>query len=589
METARHYAIIAGRAPDLGIESLPQFDRCQALLASLQPRAAQLQHIAAADRIDRTIYFEHLLTLSLMVAHMNRKLYELGQERTELQKDFARGVTDKGEVQRKLKTLDDKIAVLDHKMDAIFAADPANLLLTVKVGQQKRPLYQKIVADYYHLLSVEIVGSRLIETIQKSNQPLLDSAWEEVTTRHRQFLHQAWRHTCGERKLRRLLRPHEFAALGFYIKHRGLVARVESLLTEAQDDGLLKVQHKVEGHFAARLTPKHFHNSASSFFGSLAALTLPAFLVPSKYNAFTLTAMGVAGALHTGHRTKALYDMRHQLEAGALSGLNSYELYHDFRRNTSLSRTAFSQLSVTALAMVLRRMPREAAAATTKVDSKLLLAVGTVGSLASMLITETLQTGNMNFLKDRDFFYNMFIVAAIDFTLICLASPSLALSYEARTALTAAASVLLSVTGHVLSGKEMNWDRIIFDTTFVSTFSLLKTKYFYTNGAHYLVKKLKEQGIDNIGARTAAVSVLSLMNNFAGNVPYAVIARRWVERQPTYHKFPLPEGRRGDELDHIDLEQQLELLLAQHNLEDDELRQILLQATDSASRATAKP
>ena len=576
METARHYALSAGRVPDLGIESLRKFDRCQALLTSLQRRHANLLGIAESERIDRTAYFEHLLMLSLALAHMNRRLYELGKARTELQKDFMRSVTDKGEVQEKLKTLDDKIATLDRKMDSIFAADPANLLLTVEVGPQKQPLYQKIVADYYHLLSVEIVGLRLIETIQEANQPLLDSAWKKVTTRNRKFLHQAWRHTCGKHKLRGLLRPHKFATLGFYAKHRGLVARVESLLTEAEDNALLEVQGEVESYFKQRITPEHFHNSTSSFFGTLAALTLPAFLV-TKHNALTLMAMGVAGGLQAGYRTKALYDMRYQLETGALSGLNSYNLYHDFRRNTSLSRTVFSQLSVAALAVVLRRaaMPSKRAVEFTGVNKTLLTTVGVLASLSSMLVTEAVQTGNVNFLKDRDFLYNMIIVAGLE--VFIYASAGLKLPYAKQAALLSSASVLISVTGHVLSGKKINWDRIIFDSTYVSTYSLLKAKYFYYKGGRHLISKLKERGIENVGAISGVLSVLALINSVAGNLPYAVIARHWVERQPDYHKFPLPAGQRGDELGHIDLEQQLDHLLAQHNLEDAELKKILRQ------------
>ena len=574
MKTARHYAFIAGRVPDLDIESLQKFDRCQALFTSLQRRQEELHSITEDDRIDRAAYFEHLLILSLALTHMNRRLYELGKERTELQKDFMRSVTGKGKVNARLKTLDDKIAVLDRKMDSIFAADPANMLLTVGVGHNKRPLYQKIVADYYHLLSMEVTGARLIETIQESNQPLLDGAWEKVTTGNRKFLHQAWRHTCGERKLRGLLRPHKLAALGFYIKHRGLVARVESLLTEQKEDTLLGLQRDAESYFAKRITPEHFHSSASSFFGLLAALTLPAFLVPSKYNKFTVPAMGVAGALYSGYRTKALYDMRTQLETGALSGLNSYDLYHDFRHNTSLIRTAFSHFSVTALAVVLRRMPKEQKKLE-NVNTKLLLTVGTVGSLFSMFVAETAQTGNINLLKDRDFLYNMLIVVAIDFTLIYLSSPALALSYENRVALTAAASVLLSVTGHVISGKKISWDRIIFDTTYVSTYSLLKAKYFYTNGTHWLTEKLNKSGTSRVGAETAIASAMALLSNFAGNVPYSYIARHWVERQSTYNKFPLPDGQRGDELGNIDLEQEIDRLLAKHNLEDAELKKVL--------------
>ena len=265
METTRSYAIIAGRAPDLYMNLLQKFDRCHALLASSQQRHTELLTITAADRIDRTAYFEHLLMLSLALAHMNRKLYELGNERVALQKDFMSSVTGKGEVQNRLKAFDDRIAVLDDKMNAVFAADPANMLLTIKVGQKKQPFYQKIVADYYHLLSMGVVGPQLIAAIRESNHLMLESAWEKVTARNRKFLHLAWQHTCGERRLRGLLSPHKFAALGFYIKHRGLVTRVASLLTDQEDDTLLELQQEVDSYFKERIAPEHFHSSASSF------------------------------------------------------------------------------------------------------------------------------------------------------------------------------------------------------------------------------------------------------------------------------------------------------------------------------------
>ena len=586
MKTTRHYAFIAGRMPDLGWQSLQRFDRCQAVFTALQPQREALLGLGDEDKIDSFAYFEHLLMLSLSLAHMNRKLYDLGQKRAALQRNFMRSVTDKNEVQQSLKAVDDKIALLDGKIDTIFAADPANMLLTVKVGQPKQPLYQKIVADYYHALSMEVVGPRLIKTIQEANQPLLDRAWEQATTRNKKFLHHAWQHTCGERRLQQWLRPPKFAGLGFYIKHRDLVTHVKTKLEERKDRVLLEAHAAAENYLAEHIAPENFHSSASSFFGMLGALTLPAFLVPSAHNKYTLPVMGLAGLLYTGYRTKALYDMRHQLETGALSGLNSYNLYHNFRSNTSLSRTIFSHLSITALAMVLRKIPKKPAELT-NVNTKLLVTVGTIGSLSSMLIAETVQTGNVNFLKDRDFLYNLFIVAAIDFTIISLASPALALSYESRVALTAAASVLLSVTGHIISGKEVNWDRIIFDTSYVSTYSLFKAKYFYTNGTHFLTEKLKSMGVNRKGIDTAVASVMALMSNFAGNVPYAVIARRWVERQPDYHKFPLPKGQQSDEMEHIDLEQHLEQhldhMLNKHGIEDDTLKQILRQWLLSSS------
>ena len=574
METARHYALITGSAPDLKLEMLQKFDRCQPLFTALQPSRDELHSITEQDKIDPTAYFEHLITLSLALTHMNRKLYKLGKARDTLEKDFMRSVADKDEVQEKIKELDDKIEVIDRKMDAIFVADPANMLLTIKVGEQKQPLYQKIVSDYYHLLSMDIVGVRLIETIQETNQPLLEDAWQHITTRNRKFLHQAWQHTCGKHRLRWLWRPSKFARLGFYIKHRSLVERIEALLTEKKHNNLLNLQKEAQNYFEKRLSPEHFHSSATSSIGMLAALTVPAFIAGRAYNHITLPLIGTAGVLYSGYRTKALYDMRRQLETGALSGLNSYNLYHDFYRNTSLSRTAFSHLSVTALAWVLRRVPKTPSSIT-NVDSKLLVAVSIVGSLFSMFVTEAAQTGNINFLKDRDFLYNLFVVATIDGAVSWIAS--LALAYESKVALTAAASALLSFSGHVLSGKPMNWDRIIFDTTFISTYSLFKANYFYTNGTRMFIRKLNEKGISRMGTNTAVASAMSLISNFLGNVPYAIVARNWVERRPDYHKFPLPKNQRGDKLEDIDLAQHLDQLLAKHGLEDKELKKTLRQ------------
>lgn len=572
-DTAQRYAHVAGKAPGFAIEQLLALEQCRPLFADLQQQHTELLAVSKAAKIDGDTYFEHLLTLSLALAHMNRRLYELGIERDNIKKNFMRSVTGGGDLQRRIAAIDAQLETLDTKINTVFAADPANLLLTVKVGVRKLPLYQEIVAGYYHQLSKGVTGLQLISAIRADSQVLVDAAWEEVSTRNSEFLQRAWQHLCVRRKHAALLAP-GFVSLGFYVKHRLLVARVNTLLQEQGDTELIVLQHKVEDYFKQRIVPQHYRSSAKSFFGLLAALTAPAFLASSKYNKITLPLMAVSGVSYSGYRTKALYDMQRQLEAGALAGVNSYDLYHDFKRNTSLGRYAFSHLSVVALALVLRRMPAKPAMLK-NVDTKLLAVVSAASSLSSMFFTEAVQAGSINFLKDRDFLYNMFIVTALDFSLAWIASKHL--PYETQIALTAAASVALSVAAHVISGKEINWDRIIFDTTYVSTYSLYKAKYFYTGGSRLLIRKLKEHGIDRKGTATAVTGVMALLNNILGNVPYSIIARNWVEHRSAYNKFPVQDAATSQAGQHTDLEQELDRLLVKHNLEDPEFKRIFLK------------
>ena len=571
METARRYAHIAGQAPDFAIAPLQQFSRCQPLFTTLQRQQDELKTITAADKIDRNVHFEHLLTLSLALAYMNHRQYELGKERDDLQKNFMHHVTSNSEAQQQLDAIDAKIAQLDAKINAIFTADPANMLLIVAIGKHNQLLYQEIVDDYYHHLSKGVTGPQLIMLVQRANQVGLEHAWEKITTNNRKFLHQAWRHTCNQPRWRRWLRPRKFAPLGFYIKHRTLVARVTERLTREEDTALLHLHRDVERYFQQRITPQHYSSSAQSFFGLLAALSAPALFISRDYNRFTLPLMGAAGLLYSGYRTKALYNVRQQLKRGAFSGLNTYELYHNFQRNTSLGRYAFSHLSVTALAMVLRAKARRPAPLK-NVDVKLLTAASTASSLSSMFIAEAVQSGDINFLKDRDFMHNLFIVAALDFTIALIAANSNK-PYTRQVAQIAAASIALSVAAHIISGKEINWDRIIFDTSYISTYSLFKAKYFYVGGSRWLIKKLGERGVQNIGTMTGVASAMALLNNVLGNVPYSIITRNWIERRPSNHKFPLADTY--VDLANIDLEPQLDRLLTATALNTAEQRALI--------------
>ena len=587
LAAARNYALVAGRAPDFAIEPLRKFTKCQSLFAVLEERQEELFAISAANKIEGKAYFEHLLTLSLAFTYMNRKLHELGEERVEIEKNFMRSVSNSTEVDKRLAAIDERIALLNHKIDTVFTADPANMLLTIKVGKRKLPLYQEIVTDYYHLLSTGVVGPKLISMIQQLGQQRLDAAWDEVERRNRKFLHRAWRHTCARGAMSRLWPAHDFKPFGFYLKHRTLVAQVNTLLQQEDDKALLELQRRITTYFVDSLKPQKFRSSGLSFLGTLAALTLPAYIpaylvtkklnVPKKVSNYALPVVGTLGASNAAFRTKALHDIRQQLETGVLTGLNSYSLYDDFRRQTSLSMQAFSHAAVAGLAMVLLRMPKKSDELDKLVKSHrlLLVTMGVVGSVASLVVAETIQTGNINVLKDRDFLYNLLVVAAIDLTVFSFIMMNL--PYETTVALTAAASVIFSVGAHLLSGKEMNWDRIIFDTAYISTFTLFKAKYFYTKGSLKLIDIFKKKGVDNIGTTLGIVGTMGLMNNVLGNFPYAWIARNWVERPVPHNKFPLPKEVARDDFSYYDLAQEIEQVLMTQAGDNTELKELIQQ------------
>ena len=227
--------------------------------------------------------------------------------------------------------------------------------------------------------------------------------------------------------------------------------------------------------------------------------------------------------------------MRQQLRAGVGNGLNSYADYLVFNNGTSLSRYAFSHLAATGLAMVLRKMPKAVDEKFMNVDAKFLAAANAFGSFVSMLAIETMQTKNLNFFKDRESFYNIFSLLTVDFALAYISA--LNLSAEVRIALISSSTMLLALIGHVISGKAINWDRIIYDTTFISTYSLYKSVYFYTGGSRALIKNF------NISSKTGQTSLMSgmaLLSNILGNIPYALIARHWIEKKPPPNMFTAP-------------------------------------------------
>ena len=530
LSSAHRYAAVSGVPVPHDLQQLESFEQCRYLLPSLRDKQQQL-----LSAVPDEAYFEHLLILSLTVAQLNHRLHKLGIEKAAIQKNFMADVLHHDKSRTKLATLDKKISTLQEKLDTIFSSDTANLLLTMPVAnpaeaKQQLPLFQKIVLDYQQLLADGAMGPDLLASVRAQNTAALQQAATTLLTTSAKLLQQAWQHTCAKRKRAKS------EALLFYFKHRALVQHVETLLASAELADLAALHDKLRTAATNKLKPAHYRTSPRSFFGLLGALVVPSFFVAHKHNKFTLPLMALAGLSVTWSKTQTLQRMRQQLHAGVGNGLNSYADYLLFKNNTSLSRYAFSHLAATGLAMVLRKIPKGIDESFMNVDAKFLAFANAFGSLATMLAIETIQTKNLNFFKDRESFYNVFALLTVDFALAYISA--LNLSDEMRIALISSSTMLLSVFGHVISGKEINWDRIIYDTTFISTFSLYKSIYFYTGGSRALIKNFN---ISTKTGQTALMSGMALLSNALGNVPYAVISRHWIEKKPPPNMFAVPD------------------------------------------------
>ena len=542
LSAAYRYAQVSGVPMVHDLAELERFKQCRHLLLTLRDREQQLRY---AEVVSDDAYFEHLLILSLTVAQLNHKLHELGVEKAAIQKNFMEDVIHHDASRAKLVALEEKISTLHTHVDTIFSSDTANMLLTVPVARaeatkQQLPFFQKIVLDYQQLLADGALGAEIITALHIQNKTLLRQAATSMVSRSMRLLQQAWQHTCTEHKL--ALPKQKSARLSFYFKHRALTQHVESLLVEAQVPDLTALHDKLRTAAADELKPSHYRASPRSFFGLLGTLVVPSFFVNHKHNKFTLPLMAVAGLSVTWSRTRMLQRMRQQLHAGVCSGLNSYADYFAFKNGTSLGRYAFSYLAATGLAMVLRKIPKGIDETFMKADATSLAFANTFGSLVSMLAIETVQTKNINFLKDRESFYNIFSLLTVDFALAYISA--LKLSDEMRIALISSSTMLLSIIGHVISGKEINWDRIIYDTTFISTYATYKSIYFYTGGSRALIKNFN---INTTAAQTALMSGMALLSNILGNIPYALISRHWIEKKPPPNMFPVQDNIQSGE------------------------------------------
>jgi len=537
LSAAYRYAQVSGVPVVHNLDELERFKPCRHLLPTLQDREQQLPR---ADVAPSDAYFEHLLILSLTVTQLNYKLHELGIEKAAIQKNFMEDVIHHGESRAKLADLEKKISTLHAHVDTIFSSDTANMLLTVPVTEAENterqlPFFQKIVLDYRQLLADGALGPEITTALHTQNKALLQQAAGSMVSRSMKLLQQAWQHTCTGHRLT-LPKPQSERLL-FYFKHRALAQHVESLLVEANAPELTALHDKLRTAAADKLKPSHYRASPRSFFGLLGALVVPSFFVGHKHNKFTLPLMAVAGLSVTWSRTRLLQRMRQQLHAGVCSGLNSYADYLVFKNGTSLSRYAFSHLAATGLAMVLRKIPKGIDETFMKTDAKSLARANAFGSLVSMLAIETIQTKNINFFKDRESFYNMFSILVGDYVLGYISA--LKLSDEMRIALISSSTMLLAIIGHVISGKEINWDRIIYDTTFISTYSTYKSIYFFTGGSRALIKNFN---ITTTTGQTALMSGMGLLSNMLGNIPYALISRHWIEKKPPPNMFPVQDN-----------------------------------------------
>ena len=165
-----------------------------------------------------------------------------------------------------------------------------------------------------------------------------------------------------------------------------------------------------------------------------------------------------------------------------------------------------------------------------------------VGSVLTMYTVESIQRGKRNFWSDREFIYNLVVVGMIDFALATVAS--MKLPDQVRIGVAAAATLAISMATHVATGKEINWDRIIYDTAYVSTYSLYKSKILYANGSRFIIEKF---GIGSSILRTGVMTGMSALSNITGNVPYAITARLWIEKPQAYNSFSVIAGLESDE------------------------------------------
>ena len=544
-------SISAQVSPDMQLDSLSSASpRC----AKVREKFQQWQGLAYTKHppLPSAYLFQHYLMTSLLLWHINRNLYQLSEE-LYAHKTLATDAVEQDKQDRE-QALKEKIKLLNTHMRKLLTAE--SMPLIAKHG--KYSFFQKIAHDYYELtIDAQLTGTELLRHLQDRNLPILDAIVERLMTRLRQYLHHAWRHSCAD------LSAASNKRLAFYLKHPQLVTHVQSLLSKQEKDAHTEIQQSLADH----LSSKRFRSSAMSFFSIVGGLTLPAYLVPRRYNKYTLSTMALAGSALTYLKTKVLVDTRKQLEIGVFAGLNDFEHYHNFYLNTSVSKYAFAHLAATSLAIVLRSMPRPKGELFYS-DTAFLARMNFFGSMMTMYGAEALQKRKFDLWRDKNFRHNMFIVLTVDTTLALLSSMSL--PNEVRISVAAAVTILASITAHIFAGKEINWDRIVYDTTYVSTYSLYKSIFLYTNGSRLLIKKM---GLNSKTSHTAVMVGMSVLSNVAGNLPYSFLARQWIEKMDEHNNFPLQTNL--NTLGDSDLGQALQAVITKHGYDTTEVAKVI--------------
>ena len=575
MESSHKYVSVSGKAISYKLANTKKLQKCRDFMPELE---RQQQRIRLAKSSDHDQYFLHLTTLSLLLVQMNLKMHKLGVELKELNSDVLATVMDQpnsvkqaSDEQQRKKDLEAKIKVLSDNIDSIFTNDSSNFLLTMEVQNNKNeklPFFHKLAIDYYDMVSEGIVGDQIIIEIQQHNTGLLLDLLTTIGEQTKKYLQTAWDHSCRQRKI---TKRDSLARVGFYLKHHALMDKVEASL--AENSNLLTLHQQLKEEYSERFDPGNYQTSAQSFLGLLGVLTAPTLFVgeSTRRKLIAIPIIAATGVAFTYRQVKTLADLREQLEIGAFTSLNSYQQYRYFRDNTSVSKYTASHLAAVALALVFVgtrggiRPPNKADRVFTKG------VINVVGSLSSLFYTEAKARDTYNVFEDENFSFNMFLTVGLDFA-VGLISAFTTMPYGSMVAVTAITTAGLSIVTHVIMGRPMNWDRIVFDVAFISLFSLFKGNLFLSKIPKAIANS-KFRLPPNL--EFASWVGLSLISNALGNVPYTMATRFWIEDQPEHGRLPINDGTTQYNVQPAELSEGIDQLIEEDNFTFESLRNLI--------------
>ena len=568
MESSYRYSALSGKPISYELKNVEKLQRCRDFLPDIE---RYQQRIWLAGATDPDQYFLHLTTLSVLLVQMNLKMHNLGVELKKLNSDVLNSVMDKEQedVKKKSKDLEEKMKVLSDNIDSIFTNDSSNLLLTMEVQDSKGnklPFFHKIATDYYNMVSEGIIGDQMITEIQQRNSELLLGLFKKIAEDSKQYLQTAWDHSCRQRKL---TKRDSLARVGFYFKHHDLMDKVEDSLSE--NGGLLALHRQLKEEFSKRIDPSNYQTSAKSFLSLLAVLTASGFVVEKVANKwYALPIIAIAGATFTYHQVKVLKDLRQQLAIGSFTSLNSYQQYRYFTDNTSISKYTFSHLAAIALSLTFVSTKGNIHHAGQNDKAFIKGAVNLAGSLGTLFYIEGKTRGTFDPLKNENFAFNMLLTIGLDFAVGAISALT-TMPYVSLIALTAATTAILSISTHVIMGRPMNWDRIVFDMAFISILSLGKAHVLLTKVPQAIAKSSRIHLPQNL--EFASWMMLSLLSNVLGNYPYTKSTHYWLEGKREYGRLPISDGTSN--LQPSDLNKEIEKLIEEDNLTSESLRQLI--------------